>query len=95
MVSEEVMILRKVEWNHLESKSKWSTIDILFWSNIDMSTPSELQDTDAVDLLIVEKLAPFEKTEDEEEEEVLELNDEDKEKLSKIVNTIRRGSINL
>ena len=60
-----------------------------------MSTPSELQDTDAVDLLIVEKLAPFEKTEDEEEEEVLELNDEDKEKLSKIVNTIRRGSINL
>ena len=48
-----------------------------------------------MDLLIVEKLAPFEKTEDEEEEEVLELNDEDKEKLSKIVNTIRRGSINL
>merc|ERR1719270_72944 len=54
----------------------------------------DIEDTDAVDLLIVEKLAAFEKTEVEEEEEVMDFNEEEKEKLSKIVKTIRGGSTN-
>ena len=52
------------------------------------------QDSEAVDLLIVEKMAAVEKNEEEDEEQdLLDLDDEAKEKLSKVVSTLRRGSV--
>lgn len=45
-------------------------------------------------MLIVEKMAAVEKKEDEEEDQgFLDLDDEAKEKLSKVVSTLRRGSL--
>ena len=47
-----------------------------------------------MDLLIVEKMAAVEKNEEEDEEQdLLDLDDEAKEKLSKVVSTLRRGSV--
>ena len=52
------------------------------------------KDSEAVDLLIVEKIAAVEKKEEEQEnEDLLDLDDEAKEKLSKVVSTLRRGSL--
>ena len=52
------------------------------------------KDPEAVDLLIVEKMAAVEKKEDDEEDQgFLDLDDEAKEKLSKVVSTLRRGSL--
>ena len=43
---------------------------------------------------MVEKIAAVEKKEEEEEEQdLLDLDDEAKEKLSKVVSTLRRGSV--
>ena len=42
--------------------------------------------------MIDEKLAPFEKPE-EEEDDLEEFNEEDKEKLMKVVGTLRRASV--
>ena len=45
-------------------------------------------------MLMVEKIAAVEKKEEEEEEkDLLDLDDEAKEKLSKVVSTLRRGSV--
>lgn len=45
-------------------------------------------------MLMVEKIAAVEKKEEEEEEQdLLDLDDEAKEKLSKVVSTLRRGSV--
>ena len=45
-------------------------------------------------MLMVEKMAAVEKKEEEEEEQdLLDLDDEAKEKLSKVVSTLRRGSV--
>ena len=45
-------------------------------------------------MLIVEKIAAVEKKEEEQEDEdLLDLDDEAKEKLSKVVSTLRRGSL--
>ena len=47
-----------------------------------------------MDLLIVEKMAAVEKKEDDkEDQDFLDLDDEAKEKLSKVVSTLRRGSL--
>ena len=52
------------------------------------------KDSEAVDLLIVEKMAAVEKNEEEEEEQDLpDFDDEAKDKLSKVVSTLRRGSV--
>ena len=52
----------------------------------------DIDDSEAVDLLIDEKLAPFEKPE-EEEDDLEDFNEEDKEKLMKVVGTLRRASV--
>ena len=52
----------------------------------------DIDDSEAIDLLIDEKLAPFEKKEDESEE-LEEFNEEEREKLMKVVGSLRRGSV--
>ena len=45
-------------------------------------------------MLIVEKMAAAERKEiEEEEQDILDLDDETKEKLSEVVFTLRRGSV--
>ena len=52
----------------------------------------DIDDSEAIDLLIDEKLAPFEKKEDESEE-LEEFNEEEREKIMEIVGTLRRASV--
>ena len=65
-----------------------------FGTEIVLNGYSPPKDSEAVDLLIVEKIAAVEKKEEEQEDEdLLDLDDEAKEKLSKVVSTLRRGSL--
>ena len=44
-------------------------------------------------MLMVEKIAAVERKEEEEEEDLLDLDEEAREKLNKVVATLRRGSV--
>ena len=55
-----------------------------------------LKDSEAVDLLIIEKMAGFDhEEEDADAEDVLDLDEETKEKLNKVVKTLCCNSLSL
>ena len=53
-----------------------------------------MKDSEAVDLLIIEKMAGFDH-EEEDAEDVLDLDEETKEKLNKVVKTLCCNSLSL
>ena len=53
----------------------------------------ELEDTDAVDLLIEEKYSALVKTEDKEEDIEVDYSDKEKEMMTVVIDQIRRCSV--